>query len=38
MWVKEQIDTYIPSPKIHNPREINLICDVITINLYEVLI
>ncbi len=27
MWIKEQIDTYIPAPKIHNPREINLVCD-----------
>ena len=27
VWVKYQIDTYIPSPKIDNPREINLVCD-----------
>jgi hypothetical protein len=27
MWIKEQIDTYIPPPKTHKPREINLVCD-----------
>jgi len=27
MWIKEQIDTYTPAIKKHNPREINLVCD-----------
>jgi hypothetical protein len=27
MWIKGQIDNYIPLPKVHNPREIILVCD-----------
>ncbi len=27
MWIKEQINLYIPPLKVHNPREITLVCD-----------
>jgi len=27
MWIKGQIDSYIPTLKVHNPREITLVCD-----------
>jgi hypothetical protein len=27
MWIKQQIDTYIPTKKVHNPRPITLVCD-----------
>ena len=27
MWIKGQVDSYIPTLKVHNPREITLVCD-----------